>query len=521
MTPQQTSLGTSINIRPGVSILAVLRHLNYRPWYALAEFVDNAIQSFLSHREEITHTDGSNIFSVDITIDIADGGLITVRDNAAGIYEHEYDRAFRPAEVPPDRNGLCEFGMGMKNAACWFANRWTVRTSALGESVERTIDFDISRIVNDRIEELAISSRQVPNNYHYTEVKLLGLHHLPQGRTVNKIKDHLAGIYRVFFREGILHLTLNGEPLRYEEPQVLNAAHYRNPTDEPVVWRKDIEFDFGMGQRASGFAALRARASTSTAGFALFRRKRLIQGSGDETYRPKVIFGHPNSYRYQRLFGELHLEGFEISHTKDGFRWDDNEDVFLDLLKDYLTREPLDLLDQAEGFRVRPPRQELVEIAEIATENTAKVIEQEVPPILAREIIEGPDPNPPPPELPTTLARASQRVIDIELEGQPWQVVLETTVDPSIGEWISISDKSYIEDQQTRQQIRRVAVRMSLAHPFMDRFGGTDANTIETLLRLAAAIGLAYTAARDAGATLISTILRNINDMLRNALSKP
>src|SRR5690348_3905126 len=29
-----------ISIRPGVSILAVLRHLNYRPWYAMAEFVD-------------------------------------------------------------------------------------------------------------------------------------------------------------------------------------------------------------------------------------------------------------------------------------------------------------------------------------------------------------------------------------------------------------------------------------------------------------------------------------------------
>jgi hypothetical protein len=40
-----------INIRPGVSILSVLRHLNYRPWLAPAEFVDNSIQSFLTHRD--------------------------------------------------------------------------------------------------------------------------------------------------------------------------------------------------------------------------------------------------------------------------------------------------------------------------------------------------------------------------------------------------------------------------------------------------------------------------------------
>ena len=37
----------SISIRPGVSILSGLRHLNYRPWYAVAEFVDNSLQSYL------------------------------------------------------------------------------------------------------------------------------------------------------------------------------------------------------------------------------------------------------------------------------------------------------------------------------------------------------------------------------------------------------------------------------------------------------------------------------------------
>ena len=31
----------------------------------------------------------------------------------------------------------------MKSAACWFAPRWTVRTSALGEPVVRTVHFDI------------------------------------------------------------------------------------------------------------------------------------------------------------------------------------------------------------------------------------------------------------------------------------------------------------------------------------------------------------------------------------------
>ena len=40
-----------VDIRPGVSVLAVLRHLNYRPWFALSEFVDNAVQSFSQNRD--------------------------------------------------------------------------------------------------------------------------------------------------------------------------------------------------------------------------------------------------------------------------------------------------------------------------------------------------------------------------------------------------------------------------------------------------------------------------------------
>ena len=68
---------------------------------------------------------------------------------------------------------------------------------------------------------------------------------------------------------------------------------------------------------------------------------------------------------------------------------------------------------------------------------------------------------------------------------------------------------------------RCIGVRMSLAHPFMDRFGGTDAASIEPLLRLAAAIGLAETAARDAGVSMAGTFRKNINELLRDALSQP
>jgi hypothetical protein len=206
-----------VNIRPEVSILSVLRHLNYRPWFAVAEFVDNALQSFLANRDALA-ANGTVTLKVSIELHSDGDGHIVVRDNAAGIAAREYARAFKPAEVPPDTSGLSEFGMGMKSAACWLARQWSVRTTALGENVERTVSFDVSAIVQHRIEELAIRSRPAESGSHYTEIILTGLHKIPQGRTIGKIKEHLASIYRVFSRDGTLELTFCDESLLYQDP---------------------------------------------------------------------------------------------------------------------------------------------------------------------------------------------------------------------------------------------------------------------------------------------------------------
>ena len=109
-----------VNIRPGVSVLAILKYLNYRAWFALAEFVDNSIQSYLANKSSLEKIEGSD-FILKIRIDINANGCLTIRDNAFGIPLADFPRAFRPAAIPPDRSGLSEFGMGMKSAACWFS----------------------------------------------------------------------------------------------------------------------------------------------------------------------------------------------------------------------------------------------------------------------------------------------------------------------------------------------------------------------------------------------------------------
>ena len=43
----------AIEIRPEVTMLSVLRHLNYKAWFAMAEFIDNALQSSISNGDQL------------------------------------------------------------------------------------------------------------------------------------------------------------------------------------------------------------------------------------------------------------------------------------------------------------------------------------------------------------------------------------------------------------------------------------------------------------------------------------
>lgn len=517
ISPNADAPGKTINIRPNVSILSVLRHLNYKPWFALAEFVDNAIQSFVENEKLLRATHGPD-FRLRVSIETSrhDGGWIIIRDNAAGIALSEFPRAFKAAEVPIDRSGLSEFGMGMKSAAFWFSGKWTVRTKAYGDLWERSVAFDVSSILNEKREELDIVETPAGADAHFTEIVLSKLHTPLQPKVLAKIKDHLSSIFRSFIADNRLVLKVDEETLAYERPVPLCAPYFKTPREKPVTWKKDIDFDFGGGQRVTGFAALFETASTTEGGFSLFRRNRLIEGSCDEGYRPEPIFGAPNSFVYQRLFGELHLEGFEVTHTKDGFKWQDYEEIFLSFLNEHLDAEPLPLLKQAEGHRVRQKPEDYTKGATTASTRTAGAIEEHVPPVIAGQLKQSAEETKPTP-LPVAQSVPATREIRFKVEGQDWIVTLELTTDPAISDWLSLQDNAATRGVQAME----IKVRLSLVHPFMQQFGGVTAQQIEPLLRIAAAIALSEVTARSSGVKQAGVLRRNINDFLRHGLIDP
>jgi hypothetical protein len=93
---------------------------------------------------------------------------------------------------------------------------------------------------------------------------------------------------------------------------------------------------------------------------------------------------------------------------------------------------------------------------------------------------------------------------------------LELSDDPSESQWLALSDTP-----ETRKEPRKLDIRVSMAHPFMVRFAQTDTEDVEALLRVAAALGLAEILARDSGVRKAGTVRRNVNDILREALSEP
>lgn len=517
-------MSSKINIRPGVSILSVLKHLNYKPWYALAEFVDNAIDSYQKDYDKIIKVEGKDfVLKVEIEINSYDKKIV-IKDNAGGIHKKEFSRAFRTAELPPDTSGLSEFGMGMKSASCWFTNYWEVRTKAINDQKESTISFDINKIVKDKLEELEIKEKKSEKEEHYTIITLKKVNNIPTRKTIGKIKKHLSSIYRDFFRKGELILKYNGEELKHHEPKILKAPYFKDEKGKEIEWKKEINLKVDGGIGIKGFAAIRETASTTEAGFALFRKGRVIEGSADEGYRPQVIFGHSNSYAYQRLFGELHISGVRVSHTKDGIQWKHHLEQFLDLLKKELEKEPRKLLSQANGFRKRPKISDIRNEAQKSLDRTSDVIQastsQQIGSIRSNSNNNHTKPDE---DCDKKLKKCKEslfRDLNIEIEGEEWKIHIELSYDDKLKDLFEIGD-SFIDEKQKKKNARNVGIRLSLPHPFMSRFAGTDNTKIEPILRIAAALCLSEIMARDSGVKLAGSIRRNMNELLGGSLSKP
>jgi len=344
---------TTVNIRPEVNVYASYRRLSYRPWFAIAEFVDNSTQNYHDHREELQRAFRNEKAARQLQIEISydsERNSLTVLDNANGMEMEELTRALVLNMPPPDTSGRCEYGMGLKTAACWFGRTWTIDTSRLGSNRALTATVHVPDLAENKTEEIPILQQNALEETHFTRITIEGLYNPIRGRTLGRIRDQLASMYRVDLRSREIKILWNGEPTAFEESPILTETFGGGSTR---TWRKEINLDVpwdGHDQtlKVSGWIGIRIPASQRDAGFVLLRRSRVVMGGPNEGYKPVEIFGQGNTFRSQRLVGELHMDDWPVTQAKDAFDWSGGlEDALIDKLK----TDCQDYMDYAEGYR--------------------------------------------------------------------------------------------------------------------------------------------------------------------------
>ncbi len=336
----------AIKLHIGPEIIRSYKRLSYSPWYALAEFVDNSTQSYLSHKTELDAVIGNTGLKIGITYNNAARGTLTITDNAMGMSGDELENALHIGKPPLDRSGRSEFGLGMKTAACWFGNYWTVRTKMLGESVAHSIEFNVEDVANNNLDLKHKTIKETPDK-HYTVITIQDLNQRIVGQTTRLTKEFLSSMYRVDIRENTIKLLWNCELLSWKSPLEDGNIHYNK--GKPC--HKEINFRVNK-KSVKGWIAVLERGSREKAGFSIIRRGRVIKGS-PETWKPQAIFGQyegSNDLVNQRLVGEIVLDNFGVSHTKDDILWAEDEKTEVEL---ELAKRSEKYIEIARSFRKR------------------------------------------------------------------------------------------------------------------------------------------------------------------------
>jgi hypothetical protein len=525
-----------VEIRPGVGLYSLFPSLRYTPWVALGEMVDNSIQSYLEHREELVALNGPDYrLRIDINFGGGENPTIQIVDNAAGIFTKDISRAFTPAMPPLDKSKISQYGIGMKSSACWYSNYFTVRTRALGEPFVRTIIFDIKKIIKDEIYSLEIVKEPTSNpKAHGTRIILSQLNQpIPTSGAASRLRSYLRSMYRDFLKTGELILTINGETQEAISYNWLKAPYWINdkgPVDETEFeWYKDLEVeltdsfkpedsDAKSAPKIRGRIGILEKGDTKRAGLALLWRRKVVQGAGnladspDDLYRPTMLFGSANSFERQRIIGELDVSELKVTSFKDSVVWKEGqEEEALRKIKQILNSDPYPILKMARNFRAldnsKTSKARVDATLEELVETTTKAIIEGGIDSLGEDfettVLEE---LPEPPR--NTETKVVRRIIKLIPQFKS-DIVLEVKDQGDDSSWLRVSARE--EDKWV--------VTVNREHPFMNSFTVANPDSLEPILRIALALGIAEIQGVNSGFESAQFLRLQMNEILRNFLS--
>jgi hypothetical protein len=296
-------------------IPAITENNDYEPEFAFAEFIDNSIQSYRDHQNELMKAGVLNL-EIDITWD---SEKVVVTDNAFGMNHENFTRALNLDDPHPVPHQFNEYGMGLKNAGGHFGSLRVIDTTEFGSGVEffGTTDLDYLRTQRDPDAKVYYKDTywvSVPKTKHGTTITITRLKAKPAGTAAAVVVDKLSRIYsRLITREGLI-IRFNGEPLKG-----YHAVYWKDKDtgeDYCRYFSTQVLYE-GKSYPVSGEVGILNVSEPKTAGFCLLRNGR----AAEIGFRPSAIFTSPNSFKYQRLYGEIDVTSFEVTFNKQKINW--------------------------------------------------------------------------------------------------------------------------------------------------------------------------------------------------------
>ena len=195
------------SIQPDASILGVFSRLNYKIWYAIAEFVDNSTQSFYSNENELANH-GIDSITVKINYDI-DNHELTIEDNAFGMNKKDFMRAVKLDSKPENQGGRNEFGMGLKTAASWFGNIWSVESTELDSNFKYFTEVNIELLKEKKLNTVSIESNETGKDEHGTKIVIHNITKKINRTSLEKTMNLIRSMYRRDVNSGKIKILFN------------------------------------------------------------------------------------------------------------------------------------------------------------------------------------------------------------------------------------------------------------------------------------------------------------------------
>lgn len=459
-----------VNVSPDMGMYHLLRSQGYDPAYALAEFIDNALQA---HSQQSARGGKAQpVLEVDLRFYSSDHSLaakrnsLVIEDKGPGIKGDRLADAMKPAKPSPVK-GLSEFGIGMKAAAVWFSDRWILKTEPVRGKHSYSLTFDLPALIDSGKDTLEVELGKTAGKPG-TTITLSQLRRPIDSAKFQQICEVLRQLYQRFTAGSSARMKLtahfNDTPtsLQFDpgDRSVLEAPVYKQfekkfyAVGKPRKWEVPIDTTF-QGTKVQGFICLLERGSyVDNPGLVMFRGERVIQGTTDSPNLPRALFRTSNKYARQRVYGELFVDGLPVTYTKDGFEID--EDAFAAQLRSIDGMDAL--LRQAEEYRANKEAEPVKKEADIAGFKGAKTKAAEK----STKSSEGKAAAPAPSQAPAPSTKAP-----------PPPALLKLLTDLK-GQTASLALKSIIEETIHQHQFRReistaLCLRVVVELAVMDR----------------------------------------------------